>query len=204
MGKKVYWLREQAVSFARELTFCPTWFLTFKGFENAPQADDFIKYLIQSEKSRKSPHKAKFEYFYVISNHNFSGWHIHLLVNRKLHGHAAYCQPVGNLKFSCLYLVKNLIRSANADYGRVRRYGASRLLYRQSMKKAFKNRLRYKRLIVRLSLVKRVLKWLSTWSIPPPYRVDLGYAPITQALRYYRGTTEEHTYRQARDDLIGE
>lgn len=204
LGKKIYWLREQAVMFSDWLQFEETWFLTFKGFKDATEANDFIKYLIQSEKSRKSTHSAKFEYFYVLSNHNFSGWHIHLLTNRKLHGHADYNEIVGNLKASCLYLVGNLLRSASADYGRVRRYGGSRLLYKQNMKKRFIARRRAYWLIVQMALVQRIINTEISKRYPLPYRANLGYAQITQTLRYYRGRTEELTFRKPRDDLIGE
>lgn len=138
LAKKIYWLREQAVSFSRQLAFVHTWTLVFKGFKNAIEAEDFIKYIIKREKSLKTPHSAKLEYFYAIANHDLSGWHIHLITNRKLSGHAAYCKPTENLRASSLYLVGNLLRSAQANYEGARRYGASRLLYKQSMKKPLK------------------------------------------------------------------
>jgi len=203
LAKKIYWLREQAVVFARELEFVQVWFLTFKGFENAPQADDFIKYLIQCEKLRKSPHNAKFEYFYVIANHGFNHWHIHLLTNRELHGHSAYCKPVESLRASSLYLVGNLLRSARAEYGRVRRYGASRILYKQNMKKRFIARRKTYWLIVHMALVKRLINRRLS-EIPLPYHVDLGYALKSQPQRYNRVFISELTFRRARDDLIGE
>jgi len=204
LGKKIYWLREQAVSFSRQLAFTPTWTMVFKGFKNASEADDFIKYIIQCEKSRKSPHREKLEYFYVIANHDFSGWHIHLIVNRELHGYSAYCEQTENLKASSLYLVGNLLRSASADYERVRRYGASRLLYKQSMKKRFIARRKAYWLIVHLALVQRLInRWLEN-RYPLPYRANLGYDKITQPLRYHRGITEELVFRRARDDIVGE
>jgi hypothetical protein len=204
LRKKIYWLREQAVNFSQHLAFDQTFFIVLKGFQNAHEADDSIKYIIAREKALKTPYKSKLEYFYVIAKHGFSNWHIHLITNREMSGHAAYCKPSEDLKASCLYLVGNLLRSADADYAGVRRYGASRLLYKQSMKKAFKTRLRRWLLIVTMALVQTIILALSSWYAPLPYRVNLGYVEITQAQRYYRGTTEELTFRTARDDIVGE
>jgi len=203
LNTKLFWLREQAVNFSRLLSFSPTYASTVKGFKNAPQAAAAVKSIIADVKSLKTPHSDKFEYFYVIANHGFNHWHIHLLTNRELHGHSAYCKPVESLRASSLYLVGNLLRSARAEYGRVRRYGASRILYKQNMKKRFIARRKTYWLIVHMALVKRLINRRLS-EIPLPYHVDLGYALKSQPQRYNRVFICELTFRRARDDLIGE
>jgi hypothetical protein len=202
--KKAYWLREQAISFVYQLPHDKIFFTVLKHFKNPRDCHDLMRYIIEREKTLKPPCSAKFEYFYVIANHGFSGWHIHLISNRDFHEQAQYCEPAQSKKASALYMVTNLERSRFADYEGVRRYGSSRLLYKHNKKTSFKSRKKAQWLIVLMALVQRLINIELSRRYPPPYRAYLGYTPISQPLRYYRGTTEELTFRKPRDDLVGE
>lgn len=206
--RKAYWLREQAVNFAFALPANETFFTVIKHFENARDADDLMKHIIKCEKSLKSKHRHKFEYFYVIANHGFSGWHLHIISNRHF-PQADYSEPVEKRKAAALYLVKNLEMSRFQEYG-CRRYGGSALLNKQNKKNAFKNRLRLWRLRFIVTLIKKLI-WLALvtiaysakWIESPALFDGLRYVPISQARRNYRGRTEELVFRKPRDDLIG-
>ena len=134
-------------------------FLTLKGFKDANSAFTGAVDLIKSQRLIKARYNAKLEYFYVISNHDFSNWHIHLIINRKIESiDIAYNAPVENLKASMLYLVGNLQKSLRADYGHTRRYGNSSLLNKQNMKRAFKTRIRLFKIRTRLLLLQTVYR----------------------------------------------
>lgn len=150
------------MSFSRHLANQRTYFATLKHFKNALEAKDLIGYVIEREKSLKTPHRAKFEYFYVIANHGFSDWHIHIVSNRDFRESPQYNESTRSLKASVLYLVGNLERSARADYQGVRRYGASSLLYKQSAKRAFKTRVKLWRIITLAFMVKVLITALSS------------------------------------------
>lgn len=147
---RVYWLREQFLSFARQSANQQYHFYTFKGFDSASSASDYLTYLKYQIKRAKPRYNAKSEYIFAIAKHNHSSWHIHLILNNPLllpvHAHI---EPVRDLKAAVLYLVKNLVMSQRQDYGSVRRYGGSSLLNKQSAKKAFKTRLRLFKLATR-------------------------------------------------------
>jgi len=146
-------LREQFLSFALQSAFQKFHFYTFKGLESAEHAKQLVDYLTLEIKREKPRYNAKSEYIFVISNHGFSGWHIHLILNNPLliptHAHI---EPVRNLKAACLYLVKNLESSRYADYGKARRYTASALLNKQKKKTAYKTRLRLFKIRTRKAL----------------------------------------------------
>lgn len=141
-AKKVYWLREQSVSFALQLANVQTTFTTLKGFKNADECAKAVKALLDLEKGENRRYNAKLDYFFTIANHDNSGWHAHILSSRPLQGSHHYSENTDNLKAAALYLVGNLKRSRSADYGSVRRYGGSSLLYKQSMKRWFQIRAR--------------------------------------------------------------
>lgn len=162
LSKKVYWLREQAVQFALELSTIDTYFYTLKGFKTAQDAKLEITKHLAMARAQKSRYNAKLEYFFVISNHDYSGWHVHMIANLKLDLDAAYCKPCEDVKWSALYLVKNLLRSAAQDYGGVRRYGGSSLLNKQNMKRRFINRKRSWAIRTRFHILKLIVKIIIT------------------------------------------
>lgn len=203
-SKRIYWLREQAISFVFQLPVSDVYFTVLKHFKNPRDCHDMVRFIIAREKSLKSPHKSKFEYFYVIANHGFSGWHIHLISNQKFEHQAQYSESVQHKKPTALYMVKNLVMSQMADYEGVRRYGSSRLLYKQNKKTNFKSRLKLSWLIVQLALVQAILKAMLSWCCIVSYQVDIWRAVLTPARRIIQCRTEELTFRRARDDLVGE
>lgn len=160
LNKRVYWLREQIVAFALELSTSNTYFYTLKGFKTALDAKSAINQHIATAKAEKTRYSAKLEYFYVIANHEFSGWHVHMIANREIHAAAAYCEPCEDVKISGLYLVKNLLKSQHADYAGVRRYGGSSLLNKQNMKKRYATRRRLWNSRTRFKAMKTVIRYL--------------------------------------------
>jgi len=160
-SKKLYWLREQALQFSRCLALDETSFITLKGFRNAVDCEQGTKLAIEALKGNSKRLNDKLEYFFVISNHEFSGWHSHIIVNSSNFALTANVEPTRNLKSSVLYLVANLERSMSADYGRVRRYGGSSLLNKQSMKRWFKTRVRLWNIKTAYVLAMLLYRWLS-------------------------------------------
>lgn len=167
--KKLYWLREKCVRFARLLSFQQTYVSTLKPFKNAHDAHLAVNTQIAAIKALKSPHSAKFEYFYVISKHNFSEFHVHLFTNRYYPFFTAYHEKTRDKKAFVLYCVENLKWSIHADYGGVRRYGASQLLNKQSMKSWYKIRLRLWRIRTRQHLVSVLVNFIRSLA----YSVDV-------------------------------
>lgn len=162
--KRVYWLREQAASFARLAANQQFYFYTFKGFESVESASRYTLLLRAEIKRANRRYNAKKHYFFAIANHNHSGWHIHLIYNGELLlPMLAHIEPVKDLKAACQYLITNLERSRFEDYARTRRYGASSLLNTQNQKQAFKTRLRLFRYRTQIRLAVKVIVALSSF-----------------------------------------
>lgn len=140
--KKLYWLREQSVNFARLLAGQLTYFTTVKGLNSIESALELLKGDRSKIKGYNARYNAKKEYFFAISKHGRSDWHIHIISNFDPHIPGAHIEVVRNLRAACLYLVDNLSWSLNQNYGHRRRYGATSLLYKQSLKEWYKTRIR--------------------------------------------------------------
>lgn len=163
--KKLFWLREQAITFARGLSFQQTHFTTLKNFSQADLCELAVKDTLSSAKRAGKACGVKLEYFYVIANHEFAGFHAHIISNLPLHPNLnaqSHQRPTRNLHDSVLYLVDNLKRSLGADYASTRRYSGSSLLNKQSMKRWFKLRCRLWSIKTRLTLGLIILRYLKS------------------------------------------
>lgn len=154
--KKLYWLREQSLNFGRLLSGQQSYFTTIKGLSAIENALDVLTHDKGKIKGYNARYNAKKEYFFVISKHERSEWHIHIISNFPLNFPNQNASPIRSLKASCLYLVDNLKRSLAANYGSRRRYGGTSLLYKQNMKNWFKIRIR----LWRMKTLNLLLSWL--------------------------------------------
>lgn len=157
---KLFWLRENALNFARLLSGQKTYFITVKGVTEIESALQQLRDSRDKKKRTYTTCSPKKEYFYVISKHNNSHWHLHLITNFPLAIPDAHIEPVRSLRASVLYLVDNLSWSRRADYSGKRRYGASSLLSMQSMRRWFITRMRLWRIITRYFVAMVMLRSL--------------------------------------------
>lgn len=160
---KLFWLRENALNFARLLAGQNTYFITVKGTTAIESALQQLKDSRDKKKSKNPRYNAKKEYFYVISKHNNSRWHLHLITNFPLAIPDAHIEPVRSLRAAVLYLVDNLSWSRFSDYGGRKRYGGSSILYMQSMRRWFITRMRLWRIITRYFVAMVMLRCLQSF-----------------------------------------
>lgn len=150
--KKLFWLREQALNFARLLANQETYFTTIKGLDAIQIALDRLRSYTPIKNANRPRYNAKKEYFFVIAKHGYSEWHIHIISNFALDIEGSHVEKVRSRKDVCLYLVKNLEMSRSQDYGSMRRYGGSSLLNKQNFKKWYIIRIRLFKLRTRFRL----------------------------------------------------
>lgn len=160
--KKLFWLREQAVRFALSLAGQATYFTTLKSFNSAQDASQALKAYMVDMRANKARYNAKLEYFFSISKHGHSNWHVHIISNRYAPFFTAYHEPAKDRRAVCLYIVKNLAMSRSQNYGKVRRFGGSSLLNKTNLKKTFKTRVCLWNIRTRQMIVRSVFNAMSS------------------------------------------
>lgn len=181
--KKLFWLRENAINFARALASQTTYFTTVKGVLAIENALDRLRSYTPVKKRANARYNAKKEHFFVIAKHNRSDWHMHIISNYPLEIEGSHVEIVRDRKAVVLYFVKNLEISRFADYGKKRRYGGSSLLYKQSAKNWYKTRIRLFKIRTLIGFAETILRYLASFqgSRQPdkPQHMTAARQPIT-------------------------
>jgi len=115
-------------------------FIVKKGYSSASEVQRAISVSIAQQKRLKSRYNTPFQYVYVIAYSHKTRWHAHIIANRWQPEQGEYCERVRDKRAAALYLVENVARSRNKDYGATRRTRISLYCIRLKSKQAFRNR----------------------------------------------------------------